>query len=252
MKQWLWRALAGLGVCLLLVLGRVEAGSGADDHLGVACWGWSVDVRGGPALASPAAAPAKNRGPRQARAAAPESLGVDCVLLTERGVGPPWLDSRGPPGSAGDPGRPQLPARPVAQGRGEVWIRTHAAGFPAPKRGVLQQPLASRRILSLEPVRLKNPADITAPMISRRKRTRGSRRSSRLRFQVFGVETRSFLPDDQNDRCDLACQGETSHRRLHPLGQQTFVKLVQRSGGTARPHRRALENPFEIVVVVLI
>ena len=145
MKQWLWRALAGLGVSLLLVLGRVEAGSGADDHLGVACWGWSVDVRGGPALASPAAAPAKNRGPRQARAAAPESLGVDCVLLTERGVGPPWLDSRGPPGSAGDPGRPQLPARPVAQGRGEVWIRTHAAGFPAPKRGVLQQPLASRR-----------------------------------------------------------------------------------------------------------
>ena len=104
MKQWLWRALAGLGVCLLLVLGRVEAGSGADDHLGVACWGWSVDVRGGPALASPAAAPAKNRGPRQARAAAPESLGVDCVLLTERGVGPPWLDSRGPPGSAGGPG----------------------------------------------------------------------------------------------------------------------------------------------------
>jgi len=104
MKQWLWRALAGLGVCLLLVLGRVEAGSGADNHLCVACWGRSVGVWGGPALASPAAAPAKNRGARQARAAAPESLGVDCVLLTERGVGPPWLDSRGPPSGAGGPG----------------------------------------------------------------------------------------------------------------------------------------------------
>src|SRR6516165_5688240 len=79
-------------------------------------------------------------------------------------------------------------------------------------------------------------------MISRRKRTLGPRRSSGLWFQVFAVETRSFLPDDQSDRRDPASQGETSHRRLHPLGQQTFVKLVQGPGGTAGPNRRALED----------
>ena len=89
-------------------------------------------------------------------------------------------------------------------------------------------------------------------MISRRKRTRGLRCSSGLQFQVLAVETRSFLPDDQSDRRDLARQGQTSHRRLHPLGQQTFVKLAQRSRGAAGPHGRALEDPFEIVVVVLI
>jgi len=41
------------------------------------------------------------------------------------------------------------------------------------------------------------------------------RRSSCLLFQIFGVETDSFLPDQQSDRRDLARQGETRHRRLH-------------------------------------
>ena len=98
MKQWLWRALAGLGVCLLLVLGRVEAGSGADNHLCVACWGRSVGPWGEPALASPPAALARQATPPQARTAPSESGVVDLVLLTERDVAPMWLDSRGPPG----------------------------------------------------------------------------------------------------------------------------------------------------------
>ena len=42
--------------------------------------------------------------------------------------------------------------------------------------------------------RLKNPMAIITPMISQEEADRGPRRSSRLRFQVFAVEVRSFLP----------------------------------------------------------
>lgn len=83
-------------------------------------------------------------------------------------------------------------------------------------------------------------------------RTLYPRRSSRLLFQFFSVETCSFLPDDQSDRRDLACQGETSHRRLHPLGQQSLVEIVEGPGTTAGPCGRALEDIFEIMVVVVI
>jgi hypothetical protein len=44
------------------------------------------------------------------------------------------------------------------------------------------------------------------------------RRSSCLLFQIFGVETDSFLPDEQSDRRDLARQGEARHRGFHPIG----------------------------------
>ena len=132
MKRWLCQALVGLGVCLLLAAGHAEAGRGVDDHPRLPCWRWSVGAWGEPALASPTAALAKNRGPRQARAAAPESLAVELVLLTECGVGPPWLDSRGPPdGAAGTRSTAALPARPVAQGKGvcifpRSWTKHHA------------------------------------------------------------------------------------------------------------------------------
>jgi hypothetical protein len=53
-------------------------------------------------------------------------------------------------------------------------------------------------------VRLKNPTAIITPMISQEEADRGLRRSSGLRFQMFAVEVRSFLPDDQDDRRDLA------------------------------------------------
>jgi hypothetical protein len=100
MKRWVWLALAGLGVCLLLALGHTETGRGVDSQPCLASWGRSVGAWGEPALASPTAALAKNRGPRQAGAALPEFLAIDWVPLTERGVGPSWLDSRGPPGNA--------------------------------------------------------------------------------------------------------------------------------------------------------
>jgi hypothetical protein len=98
MKRWLGLALAGLGVCLLLVLGHPGAGKGADNHPCIARWGRSVGPWGDPALPWPPAAAARKAMPRQAHTATSESRAVHLVLFTERDVGPPWLDSRGPPG----------------------------------------------------------------------------------------------------------------------------------------------------------
>jgi hypothetical protein len=149
MKRWLWLALAGLGVCLLLALGHLEAGRGVDSHPGIARWGRSVGSWGEPAFASPPAAPAARKATRrQAHTAPSESRAVHLVLLTERDVGPPWLDSRGPPGKVRGPGStPGLPARSVAQSKREPVLpqqgpSTPLAGATAGK-GVLQQPLAS-------------------------------------------------------------------------------------------------------------
>ena len=50
---------------------------------------------------------------------------------------------------------------------------------------------------------------------------------------MFGVETCSFLPDDQSDRRDFARQGETSHRRFHAFGEQRAVELLKGSCGDA-------------------
>jgi hypothetical protein len=99
MKRWLGRALAGLGVCLLLALGHPEAGRGMDSHPCIACWGRSVGPWGEPALASPPAALAARKAvPPQAHTAPSEFRAVHLALLSERDVGPRRLDSRGPPG----------------------------------------------------------------------------------------------------------------------------------------------------------
>src|SRR6202790_4275783 len=76
------------------------------------------------------------------------------------------------------------------------------------------------------------------------------RYSSCLRFQLFGVETFSSLPKCQSNGRDLARQRQTSHLRLHPLGQQRRVKLVERSRTTAGPGGRTLEDLFHLMVVV--
>ena len=96
-KRWLWLALAGLGVCLPLVLGHSEAGRGLDSRPRLAC---SLGPWAEPARASPPAAGAAQAMPRQAHTAPSESRPVDVVLLTESDLGPPWLVSRGPPGKA--------------------------------------------------------------------------------------------------------------------------------------------------------
>src|SRR6266849_10143095 len=83
-------------------------------------------------------------------------------------------------------------------------------------------------------------------------RTLSQRRSSCLLFQMIGVETYLLFPDDQHDRGNLPRQGQTCHRGLSSLGQQSLVKIMERSSNGAGPHRRAFENVFQVVVVVLI
>ena len=67
-----------------------------------------------------------------------------------------------------------------------------------------------------------------------------------------GAQTCSFLPDDQRDRGNLPRQGEASHRWAHPLGKQSLVKIVERSGGNAGRRRGTLEDILKIVVVILV
>src|SRR5260370_34234420 len=69
---------------------------------------------------------------------------------------------------------------------------------------------------------------------------------------MFGVETCSFLPDDQCDRCNLPRQGETGHRWSPPFGKQGLVKIAKWSGGGAGLHGRTLEDILEIMVGVII
>jgi DNA-binding XRE family transcriptional regulator len=72
-------------------------------------------------------------------------------------------------------------------------------------------------ILTLEPERLESRPAIAGD--ESRDRWILDRRSSCLLFQMFGVETHSFLPNQQSDRRDLARQGKTRHRRFHPSGR---------------------------------
>jgi hypothetical protein len=51
-----------------------------------------------------------------------------------------------------------------------------------------------------------------------------------------------LLPQCQRNGRDLACQRQTRHLRLHPLGQQTGVEIVKRSLATAGPGGRRFEN----------
>src|SRR5258708_11897928 len=54
-----------------------------------------------------------------------------------------------------------------------------------------------------------------------------ARRSSCLLFQMFGVETSSFLPNEQSNGRDLARQGETSHRHFPSFGKQRGVEILK-------------------------
>ena len=116
MKRWLWGALTGLGVCLLLVLGRPEVGNGVDGHSYIAGWGRSVSAWREVAPVPPAAAPATKRAPCQAPPAVSASAALQLLLLTEPEVPPLRLGTRGPPGNTGEPSVASgLLARPVAQ-----------------------------------------------------------------------------------------------------------------------------------------
>jgi hypothetical protein len=65
-----------------------------------------------------------------------------------------------------------------------------------------------------------------------------------------GAQTFSFLPNQQSDGCDLACQGETRQMRFHPSGNTSFVEILKGSRGGSRSRGRAFEDVFQIMIVV--
>ena len=79
------------------------------------------------------------------------------------------------------------------------------------------------------------------------------RRSSCLLFQMFCVETYSFLPNQQSDGRDLARQGEPRHRAASsPRATQACVEVLERSRGRGGSRRCTLEDIFQIVIVVAV
>ena len=104
-------------------------------------------------------------------------------------------------------------------------------------------------ILSLEPsVSKTQPAHMR--IFAGNHRVFDERRSSCLWLQLLSVEIHSFLPDDQRDGCNLACQGRTRHGRLPSLDQQTLVEIVEWPSADAGLCCRSLENILKIVVAI--
>ena len=69
---------------------------------------------------------------------------------------------------------------------------------------------------------------------------------------MFGVETNSFLPNDQGDGRNLARQGEARHRWLRASGHARLVEILERSAGSSRSRGRTFENIFQIVIMIFV
>src|ERR1700680_2348409 len=69
---------------------------------------------------------------------------------------------------------------------------------------------------------------------------------------MFGVETNSFLPNDQRDGRNLARQGEARHRWLHASGNARLIEILQKSGGSRRSRGSAFENILQIVIMIFV
>jgi hypothetical protein len=67
---------------------------------------------------------------------------------------------------------------------------------------------------------------------------------------MFSVETHSFLPNEQSDGCDFACQSEARHRWFHSSDKASFVEILERSACSGSPGGRSLEDIFQIMVMV--
>jgi hypothetical protein len=120
--------------------------------------------------------------------------------------------------------------------RGSIGItrRLGAKGHPC---------LQALRILTLEPERLKNRLATT------RRRSPEMEGSSpetlkRLAILVFGVEAFLLLPQSQRNRCNLARQRETRHRRLYTFREQYLVEVLERSGTHTGHGGRTFEQTF--------
>src|SRR5215472_10750071 len=68
---------------------------------------------------------------------------------------------------------------------------------------------------------------------------------------MFRIETRSFLPNQQSDRRNLARQSKPGHVRLHSPRHASFVKVLERPAVTSRPGGCALEDVFQIMIVTV-
>ena len=69
---------------------------------------------------------------------------------------------------------------------------------------------------------------------------------------MFRIETRSFLPNQQSDRRKLARQSKPGHVRLHSPRHARFVKVLKRPAVTSRPSGCALEDVFQIMIVIAV
>src|ERR1700688_1932651 len=69
---------------------------------------------------------------------------------------------------------------------------------------------------------------------------------------MFGVETNSFLPNDQGDGRNLARQGEARNRWLRASGNARLVEILERSAGSSRSRGRTFENIFQIVIMIFV
>src|ERR1700730_10542778 len=67
---------------------------------------------------------------------------------------------------------------------------------------------------------------------------------------MFGVETHSFLPNEQSDGRRLARQGETRQMRFHSSGNTSFVEVLERARGPGGSRGCTLEDIFQIVIMV--
>src|SRR5271154_6911407 len=67
---------------------------------------------------------------------------------------------------------------------------------------------------------------------------------------MFGVEMHSFLPDDQGDGCDLACQSQTRHLRTDSLSHQRIIKLLKRPRLGSGHGGGTLVEILEIMIVI--
>src|SRR5215467_10077128 len=79
-----------------------------------------------------------------------------------------------------------------------------------------------------------------------------TRRSSCLLFQMFSVETYSFLPNQQSDGSDLACQRKSRHRGFYSSRQTRFIEILERSGCRRSQGGRSFEDVFQIMVMVAV
>src|SRR6267142_4427176 len=102
--------------------------------------------------------------------------------------------------------------------------------------------------LTLEPKRQKNRKAITRNESSNGRSL--TQRLSCLLFQMFCVETNSFLPNEQSGGRDLTRQDEARQIRLHASGDAGLVKVLERSHDRGGSRRCTLEDIIQIVIMV--